>query len=845
MTPLSDLFILPLQSGAWRVDALSFMMGVMLGAGLTLGVYRLLPVVRRWQEQVVGRVRDTHAWVRSGVEHRFQAETAAYVQQRHLDGHRLRLDQIFVEPPIRAPEAEPEPEAGTDHDPAQLQYLWPELTRGTALPPGPAMTIRRLLLAGRRFALVAEGGAGKSTLLAYCAHLCATATDTGPFTFLLPVVPVFVHLGEVDLAAGSAEPGEEATSPGAETNEPAGPPQPADPLLPLTRALQLRSGPLTSAGVEGLLRQKFASGHVLLLLDGLDELPADARQPVFDWLALLVGRYPQIQLLVAAPLSGYGFLLDLDFAPVGLLAGRAAWSNQLAEQWATGLDQEKVPLRRFWRPGQLPLVTALRLGQEHQAVEGAHQGTAARPSRLLDLLETSLCQRLPQGENQPVWLAPATRELWQQIGFQLLADRCAHLSRTELLGMIEKVLVPYEVEERGAATLLQGTLSKNGLFLTWPDQSLSLISPVWRDFLAAAYLAQMQQHEVVRENLLDPFWAGAVRFFVGRVGAAAWVTPLLESKAPDPFHELLFQAASWMAEAPDEGEWRRQIMIRLGQTVIKANIPLVLRQRAALALAQTGETGVLAFLRQLLRQTDPALRQTAIAGLARQEAEVCLELLEKMMTDAEPAVRRIATHVLAWWDDPIAEKPLLMALLDRDEALHRAAAEGLALSGGDSLEILKEALTEDELHVRRAAVHGLSFIDQHWVTEALEKAIREDEQWVIKASATEALESIAARNRRSEWQRPRAGDQPWLIAWAVAQGRAVPGGAAAMPVLQEVLAGADKPAIRAIAAATIGRLAARETVPALRAALRDSDAQVREAAFLSLCRIHRAYDINT
>jgi HEAT repeat protein len=839
MTP-PNFFILLLQTGTtWRLDALSLLIGVALGAGLTLAVYRLLPTARRWQEQVVGRVRETHAWVRSGVEHRFQAETAAYVQHRHLEGRHLRLDQIFVEPRLRAPEPEPEPEATADQDPAQLQYLWPELATGVALSPAPGMTIRQLLLAGRRFALVAEAGAGKSTLLAYCAHLCATATDTGPFTFLLPVVPVFVHLGEIDLTAGTTPPA--AADPA--TVAPQEPSLPADPLLPLARALQQRSGPLTSAGVEGLLRQKFSSGNALLLLDGLDELPVEGRQPVYEWLALLLERYPQIQLLVAAPLSGYGPLLDLDFAVAGFFPGRAAWAGQLSEQWAAALEQEKAPLRRFWRPGQPQLVTALRLSQAHDVAAAASAGGTAKSPRLLDLLETDLCRRLPHGENVPAWLAPAAREVWQHMGYQLLAERRARLGGAQLIGVIESTLASYQVEERNAANLLQSTLAGSGLFMAWPDQGVSLLSPVWRDFLAAAHLAQTQQEEVIRQHLLDPLWAGAIRFFVGRVGAARWVTLLLESKTADPFHELLFQVASWMSEAADEGEWRRQVMIRLGQMVVKGNIPLVLRQRAVLALAQTGEAGVPAFLRQLLRQQDPAMRQTAIAALGRLDAEVCLDMLEKMMTDAEPGVRRMATHVLAWLEDPVTEKPLLMALLDRDEVLNRAAAEGLALNGGDSLEILKEALAEDELHVRRAAVHGLSFVDQHWVMDLLEKASIEDEQWVIKTSATAALDSIAARNRRSEWKRPQVGDQPWLIAWAAAQGRAVPGGAAAIPVLQEVLAGADKPAVRLAAASTLGRLATREMIPALRTALRDPDAQVRDAAFLSLCRIHRAYEI--
>jgi HEAT repeat protein len=841
---------------SWRPELPSLLLGLLLGVVLTLILNRVLPVVWLWWANLLQRFRETQAWVQSGVESRFRAETAAYVQHHHLGSRQASLAQVFVEPRFRAPEPEVDSDNVNPLFPDHLQYLWPELTSGVAVPPAPGMTLRQLLLHGRRYALVAEAGSGKSTLLAYCAHLCATTTDTGPYTFLLPVLPVFVHLAELGLISPpvpaattmALEPendgdegdvaGDQLPTAVATVTETEAPVAVPDPVAALSHALQARSGPLTSAGIDALLRQKLSAGQVLLLLDGFDELAAGQRDLILDWLQRILDLYPQIQVIVAAPLQGYGPLLQRDFAVVSFFSWRMGQAERFARQWAAVKEGELLPLARFWKPGQPVLTTTLRFFFADENKETMAQ----RPLRLLDIMESFLCALLPQAENDPPWLAPVSRELWQKLAYRLLSESWLSVGRPQLLALIEGVLADYEVTDRGAPARLQQLLSENLLFRSWPDQSISIINPIWRDFLTAAHLAQTQKADLVKEHLLDPAWTGAIRFYVGRTGAADWLPLLLDASRPDPLFENLFQAAFWLAEAPDQGEWRRQIMIRLGQMIVKANLPLLLRQRAIFTLAQTGEQGVPAFLRQLLRQPDPHIRQAAIAALGCLEPEVALEPLAKMMTDGEVGVRRAAVHALTWLASPALEKLLLTAFVDRDEALNRAASEGIALNGGAGWELLREGLVEDDLHVRRAAVHGLSFIDEHWVLEILDKAVREDQQWMIQTAATEAIEAITARNRNGEWRRLPAGDQAWLIAWAARQGRAIPGGTAAMPVLLEVLAGADQPPLRQAAALSLSLLAPVEAVPALRAALRDNDVQVRETAFMALCRVNRAHE---
>jgi HEAT repeat protein len=278
--------------------------------------------------------------------------------------------------------------------------------------------------------------------------------------------------------------------------------------------------------------------------------------------------------------------------------------------------------------------------------------------------------------------------------------------------------------------------------------------------------------------------------------------------------------------------------------VVKGNLPVALRQRAAVALAKTGEGGVLDFLRQLLRQQEPSLRQVALASIARLGAEIALEISEKMFEDSTPQVRSSAVHVLAWLHDPAVENSLLRSLVEPDEPMYRAAAEGLALNGSSpAFQVLQEAAEDQALHVRRAAIFGLMRLDQFWAVELLDKLEREDDQWVVKSAAGSAVEAIVARNKPGQWQVPQPGEQSWLIEWAAEQQRAVPGGAAAMAVLLEALADAPDPLIRIVAALTLGRLGDQKAIPDLQSALRDSQAQVREAAFIGLCMIGRMWDV--
>jgi HEAT repeat protein len=296
-----------------------------------------------------------------------------------------------------------------------------------------------------------------------------------------------------------------------------------------------------------------------------------------------------------------------------------------------------------------------------------------------------------------------------------------------------------------------------------------------------------------------------------------------------------------LPDCRDGGDWRRQALVLLGRLALGKDTPYVERYRAIVALVSAAEPGVMAFMQALLKQPDPWLRQLAIAAAPRLEPTVAIALLEPALADADSGVRRLAAFALAATGDQAAEKPLLTALLGADDSLTRAVAEALALSGGNGWQILEEALSEQELRLRRAAVAALALLDEFWAVRLLERVQMEDDEWFVRSAAGEALEAMAARNAAGEWRPTDPGDQPWLIEWAARSGQAIPAGDAARPVLYDTVANGSEPGLQALAGLALGRLLDPGAIPALSRAVEDPNLVVRDTAYGVLSHIRRAW----
>jgi HEAT repeat protein len=159
---------------------------------------------------------------------------------------------------------------------------------------------------------------------------------------------------------------------------------------------------------------------------------------------------------------------------------------------------------------------------------------------------------------------------------------------------------------------------------------------------------------------------------------------------------------------------------------------------------------------------------------------------------------------------------------------------------GEGHEILKEAMQEPDPQTRRAAVYGLQLVRANWAKELLVAAQNRDDQWMVRSTATSAIESLENLSVAIGKTRPRLPDKTdWLVVWLAERDQAIEPGPRAVSQMIRALQDGDE-ATRIAAAEALGGLTMPEAITPLYAALRDQNYSVRDAAYRALGRISHA-----
>jgi HEAT repeat protein len=176
------------------------------------------------------------------------------------------------------------------------------------------------------------------------------------------------------------------------------------------------------------------------------------------------------------------------------------------------------------------------------------------------------------------------------------------------------------------------------------------------------------------------------------------------------------------------------------------------------------------------------------------------------------------------------------ALLNGEEDLRRAAAEALANDPHDGYAMLKEGITLTDILLRRAVVYGLARVNEGWAIEALEHIRVEDDQWVVRNSASEVLDSKNQMDPRVPHPLTTPAETPWLIEFAGKQGVGISPGSPATEILVTALK-SDVEEERLAALPYLKRTPSEGVVTSMYHAMYRDDPEMREAVFLVLCEL--------
>jgi HEAT repeat protein len=147
--------------------------------------------------------------------------------------------------------------------------------------------------------------------------------------------------------------------------------------------------------------------------------------------------------------------------------------------------------------------------------------------------------------------------------------------------------------------------------------------------------------------------------------------------------------------------------------------------------------------------------------------------------------------------------------------------------------VLYDAIQDQDMMLRRAAVFGLRRVGTSWALVSIYRAFLEDEQWYVRSAAQLAFQELQYGGDRGPRGYPPADSFGWLAEWAARRGENVPPGEGANQVLLRALQEGE-PDVKLYAAGSLGQLGAVNMAKPLYGVLRDRRAEVREAAYRAL-----------
>lgn len=819
----------------FRVDQFSFWVGFVAGllfAWLLTQARKGFPTFLQIVKRQIEAARES---LTIGTENRMRQDILQWAQKQHLAAPLFSLNEIVIPPRLMNPPnfVQPEDELAQDIVAQTIPYMpdYPELA---AHYGGVTMKLHEALQKGANLIVIGQPGSGKTVALAHLAsQMALREAALGELAQLFPLlIPAPALLSRLNAKE------------------------------PLDAMIQTMTGCYASAiaapRMKSVLKYLLHSGRVLLLLDGLDELPPAAIEDIKKYLLLIRQIYPKLRMVIAASLGDFNRLQELQLFPLAM----AAWSNQdkkaFVEQWRQCWNQFISPDELSSQPFIDTFLLARWLSRKEVAnspFEITLKTWAVFAGDLLgpeppDLIYAHLRRLSTEYLNAfPALEALATA----------MIDRTSPiLTQREAENAIQQNLKsrpapPPPPEPEAAASLpapsraresqaragtpaqLLTSFINAGILVSYGGGQIGFAHPFYLGYLAGRAIARADHQERI-EN--QPEWSGwlVTLGFLGYFGNIETVVgAMLEKSRQTPIHRHAFQAARWLRLAPKEATWRLALMRYLIDVLQKDYETLSSAGRALAALLLANEPGLPQLLRQLTKSSHPYIRQLAALGLGLVGDDKMTEPLAVLIDDASPGVMRAACLGLVALGTKNSLDAVISTLLNHTEEARRAAAEALVNHPDEGIEILKEGLTMDDLLVRRAVIYGMVRARRPELQSLLEKTAIEDAQWVVRNAAGQALELLKTSNLNIPTPPTPLFNQPWLIQFAAKLGVGVGAGdseQAAGLVLQALERGEPQERLYALEHL---RLNARvEAISTLYHTFYASQDELREACFDAL-----------
>ncbi|PPS88636.1 NACHT domain-containing protein [Streptomyces sp. MH60] len=505
-----------------------------------------------------------------------------------------------------------------DRWPLEVAYLSLEATaegERTALPGEPAepeSTVRlpaeTALTAHDRVLLRGDAGSGKTTLVQWLAVTAARDGDRIPYVLPLRTL----------IRAGT---------------------------LPSPAAFLTAVGcPLTPP--EGWAERVLGAGRGLVLVDGLDEIPAAERHRTRDWLLALARAFPGNRwLLTSRPTAVRADWLTAEgFRELSLTPMREPEVATFVRRWhaaaeapefETGLLDSLRTKRDLARLATNPLMCGLICALHRERRGYLPTGRKELYDAALTML---LARRDRERGMEAVELSEeAQLELLQRLAYALVLSGRTEMAVETAEGIVERALpsVASAAGQGDAATVLRALVLRSGLLRRPGEGTLDFVHRTFQDYLGARYAVEEGHLDVLAGRAGDTQWEDVIRMAVAHARPGERAVLLRRLLAEDtPRLTLLALACLEHATALDPAV-RAEVETRAGALIPPGSL------EDARALTQAGAL-VLELLPGPQGLTHAQAHRVTVAAslLAESEPSGALAVLRRFREHPSLTVRR-------------------------------------------------------------------------------------------------------------------------------------------------------------------------------------------------------------
>ncbi|ANH92734.1 ATP-binding protein [Streptomyces sp. SAT1] len=388
-----------------------------------------------------------------------------------------------------------------DRWPLEVAYLSLEATGAREDTPDPApedhavtdaarLPAEEALRADPRVLLRGDAGSGKTTLVQWLAVTAARDGDRVPFVLPLRTL---VRTGPLPAPAGF---------------------------------LKAAGCPLTEP--EGWAERVLTAGRALLLVDGLDEIPAADRHRTRDWLGALLAAYPGNQwLLTSRPtavrpdwLAQEGFreltltpMRDTEVATFVHRWHQAACAPEYAGALIDSLRTKRDLARLATNPLMCGLICALHRERRGYLPTGRKELYDAALAMLLTRRDRE--RGLP-GTDEVDLGEEAALELLQRLAYALVLSGRTEMDTETAEGIVERRL-PSLALPAGPATasaVLRTLLLRSGLLRRPAEGAVDFVHRTFQDYLGARHAVEEGHLDLLADRAHETQWEDVVRMAV-------------------------------------------------------------------------------------------------------------------------------------------------------------------------------------------------------------------------------------------------------------------------------------------------------------------------------------------